>query len=114
MLNRLRHPGAPQNDNFLKRYTQGRLGGSVGWASDSLFQPWITISHFMGSSPMSGSMLLVQPAWDSLSVPSLLTLYPAPKRVLTGLLGGLGRAPRRQEAYQNRGPAPFAPPAPDW
>ena len=37
----------------------GHLGGSVGWASNSWFQP----------SPTLGSMPSMEPTWDSLSLP---------------------------------------------
>ena len=44
----------------------GRLGGSVCWASDSWFQPGHDL-RVVRSSPESGSILIEESAWDSLS-----------------------------------------------
>ena len=46
--------------------SRGALGGSVGWASHS----WLWLkswSQGMGLSPVSGSVLTTEPAWDSVS-----------------------------------------------
>ena len=66
--------------SLLKSEARGCLGGSVGrptWAQ-------VVISHFMGSSPASGSVLTdqsLEPASDSPS-PSL-SLCPSPTRSLS-------------------------------
>ena len=62
---------------LLKKTSQGRLGGAVGYASDF---SQVTISRSVSSSPASGSGLMAQslePVSDSVSpfsVPPLLAL----------------------------------------
>ena len=60
---------------FTSIKNPGRLGGSVGWAS-SLAQ--VMISRFVGSSPVSGSVLRLG-AWSLLQILCLPLCLPLPR-----------------------------------